>query len=304
LGKLRHELIEQLDAATSQPPAKQMAADPVLPSLRAETQQAFQTGKTAASDSQPQLHVLCRSLEQISIALDCGAASVIIDLRGAAACTEALRIARRRFARIWLATPRIHRPGESSVFQRLADLGPDGMLVRNLAGLAFCRERHLPAIADFSLNAANELATRWLCDLGVERVTASFDLNAKQWTELASIVPPERLELVVFRHTPMFHSSYCVYCSLLSPGRNRTDCGQPCRQHDVRLRDRLGVAHPLQADSQCRNTLFHAEPTNLTAHVPDWLRRGVRHFRIELLGDESPDEVHRLASFVMPQNRR
>ena len=54
-------------------------------------------------------------------------------------------------------------------------------------------------------------------------------------------------------------------------------------KHEVRLRDRMGVEHPLQSDACCRNTLYHAQPQNLIDHVPELRRRGVRHFRIELL---------------------
>ena len=45
----------------------------------------------------------------------------------------------------------------------------------------------------------------------------------------------------------------------------------------------MGVEHPLQSDACCRNTLYHAQPQNLIDHVPELRRRGVRHFRIELL---------------------
>ena len=54
-------------------------------------------------------------------------------------------------------------------------------------------------------------------------------------------------------------------------------------KHEVRLRDRLGVEHPLQSDACCRNTLYHAQPQNFLDHVAELRRRGVRHFRIELL---------------------
>ena len=56
-------------------------------------------------------------------------------------------------------------------------------------------------------------------------------------------------------------------------------------KHEVASRDRMGVEHPLQSDACCRNTLYHAEPQNLIDHVPELRRRGVRHFRIELLED-------------------
>ena len=60
-------------------------------------------------------------------------------------------------ATIYLATPRIENPHEANLFRYLAKQGADGMLVRNAGGMAFCAERSIPFVADFSLNAANAL---------------------------------------------------------------------------------------------------------------------------------------------------
>ena len=124
-------------------------------------------------------------------------------------------------------------------------------------------------------------------------MTAAYDLNRQRLLDLAAAVPPEWLEVVVHRHTPMFHSEYCLFCGCLSSGKNRPDCGRPCERHEVRLRDRLGVEHPLLADSQCRNTLFHAEAESLLEIMPSLQERGVRHFRVELLAENSREEVRR-----------
>ena len=135
---------------------------------------------------------------------------------------------------ILLATPRIHKPGESEVFERLARVRPDGVLARNLAGLAFFRRIGLPTVADFSLNAANDLTVQWLHAQGAERVTAAYDLNRHRLLDLASAVPPEWLEVVVHRHTPMFHSEYCLFCAsfrgetavaIAAARANGTSCG-------------------------------------------------------------------------------
>ena len=91
---------------------------------------------------------------------------MIADFQDLERCGEAVRAAHAAGATILLATPRIHKPGESDVFELLADMRPDGLLVRNLAGLGFCRRSGLPAVADFSLNAANDLTVRWLHDQG------------------------------------------------------------------------------------------------------------------------------------------
>jgi putative protease len=59
------------------------------------------------------------------------------------------------------------------------------------------------------------------------------------------------------------------------------------------LRDRIGAEHPLKADVGCRNTVFNETPQSGAEIVPQLLRLGVRSFRVELLHDDSPAEIHR-----------
>jgi U32 family peptidase len=328
LGKLRHEMVRQLDAAATKPPQRRMIDESALITLRGEIEgesgESSRVACEAASGyhhataplqspnpeipkspnpqipkspnpqipKSPSLHVLCRSLNQLEAALDCGVSSVIAELREPADHGDAVQAAHRRGASILLAAPRIHKPGESGVFEQLAAQRPDGLLVRNLAGLAFCRSQGLPAVADFSLNAVNELTIDWLHAQGADRATAAYDLSPERLLDLAATVPSEWLEVVMHRHTPMFHSEYCLFCARLSSGSGPADCGRPCQHHSVRLRDRLGVEHYLLSDSQCRNTLFHAQAENLLEILPGLKRRGVRHFRVELLA-ESGQEVRR-----------
>jgi putative protease len=90
---------------------------------------------------------------------------------------------------------------------------------------------------------------------------------------------------------------HCVFCAVLSPGTNKTNCGRPCDRHQVQLRDRLGMEHPLTADVGCRNTLFNAVPQSGAEIVPQVLAAGVRHFRIELLNDRGRPLAELLALY-------
>ena len=91
----------------------------------------------------------------------------------------------------------------------------------------------------------------------------------------------------------MFHMEHCVFCAFLSPGTDKTNCGRPCDHHDVKLRDRVGMEHPLKADVGCRNTLFNAVPQTAAEYLPRLLARGARHLRIEFL-DDDPASVTRI----------
>ena len=251
-------------------------------------------GTVATPPCEPCLHVLCRSLKQVDAALACGVSSIIVDLADLEHCPQAVRTADAAGATVVVAMPRIHKPGQSEVFVQLADTGPDGFLVRNLAGLAFCCQRNISTVADFSLNAVNALAMHWLRARGARRITPAYDLSRPRLLELAAAVPPEWLEVVVHRHPPLFHAEYCLFCRTFARGKNRRDCGRPCQRHRLRLRDRLGVEHAVLADSQCRNTVFHAEAENLAEALPALRQRGVRHFRVELLAEETAEQVKRV----------
>ena len=307
LGALRHEMVRLLDAAATTPPQRSVLEESALASLRAErlaadgTSASGSPSSVAASadlpsaakrqDSHCHLHVLCRTTEQIEVALACGASSVIVDLQDLDRCADAVRSIRAGSAKAFVATPRIHKPHDSNVFELLAKCRPDGILVRNLAALAHFRRTGLPIVADFSFNAANELSVEWLLSHGAARVTASYDLSRQRLIALAAALPPDSLEVVVHRHMPMFHSEYCLFCATFSRRTSIRDCGRPCRRRNVRLRDRLGVEHLLLADSQCRNTLFHAEAESMPEILPSLIKQGVRHFRVELLAEATAEEV-------------
>ena len=84
-------------------------------------------------------------------------------------------------------------------------------------------------------------------------------MNFEQLEALLRAAPPEWFEITIHQHMPMFHMEHCVFCAFLSSGTDYTNCGRPCDQHDVQLRDRVGAEHPLKADAGCRNTVFNSQ---------------------------------------------
>jgi len=187
------------------------------------------------------------------------------------------------------------KPGESRIVTFLVSLQCP-ILIRSTGILRTLRETAgQPLIGDFSLNAANTLTAEAYLDLGIERLTPTHDLNAAQISGLASTIGPERLEAIAYQHLPVFHTEHCVFCRFLSTGTSYRDCGRPCEQHRVALRDSEGRAHPVIADVGCRNTVFGAEAQEASAHMDSWRKVGIRHFRLEFV-HESADEVHRVTS--------
>jgi putative protease len=312
IGQLRRNLIAQLDAWRR--PARVFAEESVLSKLcrsmgnekrpssgqppaplgsQGENERASRADWPQTDSDETELGslaVLVRDLQQLDACFAANVQDVYVDLHDIREFKSAAARARAAKARIWLATPRIQKPAEMGVFRAMQKHGADGMLVRNLAGLIHFVSAGIPVVADFSLNVANELTAQYVMARGAWRLTPSYDLNRDQLLDLVAAVPPSWLEVVVHQHMPMFHMEHCVFCAVLSPGTDKTNCGRPCDRHVVHLRDQLGFEHRLTADVGCRNTLFNATCQSGAEIVPTLLERGVRRFRLEFL-EETPQQI-------------
>jgi putative protease len=289
LNDLRRQAVEQLLADRAQRKPHALANPDALQTLRARAH------SPATEEDGVRLHVLVRSLDQLESLLEWKSDQlgfVYCDFEDIRRYREAVSRCRAANIPVALATLRIVKPGEDGVLRQILDCSPDAVLVRNLAGVAFYREHapHLPQFGDYSLNIANELTAQLFADAGLARVVPSYDLNWKQLAAMLSRSVPQQFECVVHQHMPMFHMEHCVFAHTLSNGKDFHDCGRPCERHQVDLRDRVGEPHPLIPDVGCRNTLFNAQAQTAAEYIPEMLRLGIRHFRVELLR-EKRDEV-------------
>ena len=192
---------------------------------------------------------------------------------------------------IWVAPPRIFLPGEEWILEQVRSCDADGYLVRNPDHLRFFagdRRR-----GDFSLNVANPWSAAWFIEHhGLERVTASYDLNTAQLEALLRGSPAAWYDITLHQRMPMFHMNHCVFCAFLSSGKDYRDCGRPCDHHAVALRDRVGAELPLKADAGCRNTVYNNRAQTGAEFLGPLLAAGARSFRVEFV-TESPAEVTR-----------
>ena len=315
LNRLRREWVSQLDA---------MRAAPHRWTVNDRPDDARTSRAATTVPADPELIVLVRTLPQLEAALQCDVLTLYCEFedpkkyreaverfrqwqfgharRNAGANSEPVEPDRsghdqgRPFpghlpSAIYVAPPRISKPGEGWILKLVRSAAADGYLVRNydhLREFSDCR-----CVGDYSLNVANALAAEFFqTRFALERVTASYDLDPRQLEALLGAARPGWLEITIHQHMPMFHMEHCVFCAFLSKGTDYTNCGRPCDVHEVELKDRVGARHPVKADAGCRNTVFNAIAQTGAEHLSKLRDAGARFFRVEFL-NETPEMVGR-----------
>lgn len=280
LNKLRRGLTEEILRLRAQP-LRWVLHEP-------SPAQICPTAPVAATALQ--LLVLVRDMAQLDAAMAAGLPRIYCEFEDPKKYREA--VARFRAtgskAEIFVAPPRIFKTGEDWILNQVRSCDADGYLLRNYDHLKFfadCRR-----VGDFSFNVSNGLSADYFKNhIGLERLTASYDLNITQLEALLQAAPPQWFEITLHQHIPMFHMEHCVFCAFLSQGTDYTNCGRPCDKHKVEVRDRVGLEHPLKADAGCRNTVFNARAQTGAEYARHLIELGARHFRIEFVNETAAE---------------
>jgi len=292
LNRLRREFVDQLEELCSRPQRWQLHP-------AASYQDLLPLQTASASPLAPELVVLVRNLRQLQAALVAGIETLYCEFEDPRAYRQAVqRVQRDKISAtqtIWVAPPRITKPGENWILQQVRASNADGYLVRNYDHLQFFAQDC--CIGDFALNVANPLTASYFKGLGLERLTASYDLNIQQLSDLLGHTPPDWFEVTLHQHMPLFHMEHCVFCAFLSAGTDYTNCGRPCEKYAVKLRDRVGTEHILQADAGCRNTVFNGVAQTGAEYVQHLIKLGVRHFRLEFMNESPEDVTHAISRY-------
>jgi putative protease len=306
LGTLDVELEGALHLPVSELKELRRTLVPMLEDTFARVERTVETASVidevraaaAPLDADPLLVALCRTDEQLDAVLAAGCRDVELDWMELVGLAKAVERAKARGARVTVATVRIQKPGEDKIDAHLARLAPDAVLVRSWGSLAYFAGKGIPLHGDFSLNVTNSLTAGWVLGHGVETVTAAHDLDRDQLLALLAAAPRGRVGVTIHHHIPTFHTEHCVYAHLLSEGRDFRSCGRPCEQHQVELRDRVGLVHPVIVDVGCRNTVFNAQAQSAAGLVPELIARGVRRFRIELVRERAEEATRLYAAYA------
>ena len=290
LNRLRRDAVTQIDALRARPRrwTTRPGTDARVDRFRAEV---------APEPVGPELIAVIRLPEQLEAAWAAGVRTIYCEFENPKRYRDTVQRFRElrsaapdgAGASIWLAPPRVFKPGEEWILRQVRSSEADGYLVRNADHLRFFASDRRRG--DFSLNVANPwTAQHFIARHGLERVTASYDLNITQLEALLSAAPPAWFEITIHQHMPMFHMEHCVFCAFLSKGRDYRDCGRPCDTHRVALRDRVGAELPLRADAGCRNTVYNNRAQTGAEYAGRLRELGAAHFRVEFI-HEPADEV-------------
>lgn len=285
LNRIRRALVADLESQRKSPKRWTLREGTQLPN--------FNSGSPARD---AEMVVLVRNIPQLERALQCGVRTIYAEFEDPKKYREAVTIVHSAGCtvperNIFVAPPRIFKPGEDWILKQVLSSNADGYLVRNHDHLKFFAAHR--RVGDFSLNVANALSADYFkSKFGLEFVTTSYDLNTEQLDVLLRSAPPEWFEITLHQHMPMFHMEHCVFCAFLSEGTDYRNCGRPCDTHQVQLKDRVGARHPLKADAGCRNTVFNSQAQTGAEFFERFRTLGASRFRIEFL-NETPDEVER-----------
>ncbi|MBE9032109.1 DUF3656 domain-containing protein, partial [filamentous cyanobacterium LEGE 11480] len=249
----------------------------------------------------PELKVLVRKLAQVEAVLPTGISTLYCEFEDPRNYKAAVQLVRQWNTahddkiEVWVAPPRIAKPSENWILEQVSKSQADGYLIRNYDHLKYFADQR--CIGDFSLNVANAITANYFkSNFNLEKITASYDLNINQLDDLLSTAPSDWFDITIHQHMPMFHMEHCVFCAFLSDGTDFTNCGRPCDEHEVKLRDRVGTEHILQADAGCRNTVFNGKAQTGAEHVQRLIDRGARYFRIDFL-NETPQQIQHTIAY-------
>jgi putative protease len=315
LNKMRREIVAKLEELRSKPKLWQLNHSAKLTDLINQNLSIISRGMNhkereghegkrveesygfCDEDCKNNLIVLVRNIQQLKAALTADIKTIYCEFEDPRNYREAVKIFKEYpvtnhqspVPSIFVAPPRITKPGENWILKQVKDSQADGYLIRNYDHLEyFAGER---CIGDFSLNVANPLTVDYFIKrFNLERLTASYDLNINQLVDLITSYAPQFLEVTIHQHIPMFHMEHCVFCAFLSEGTDYTNCGRPCEKHEVKIRDRVGSEHILKADAGCRNTVYNGTAQTGAEYVQKLIGLGLQHLRIEFL-NETPAQV-------------
>lgn len=171
------------------------------------------------------------------------------------------------------------------VMQMLRGIYAQGIreaLVGNIGHVMLARKAGFTVRGDFGLNLFNSYTADVLHDVGMESVTASFEMRMAQIRDLKK---PVNTEMIVYGRMPAMVSEQCI----IKNSSGRCSCQSPAQ-----LSDRMGSVFPVVHEYGCRNVIYNAHKLFLADKKNDYLKAGLWGIRL-MFTTESPHECVEIA---------
>ena len=231
-------------------------------------------------------------LDDARVAATAGATEIIFDpfLRHPAparakvtALAEELRLGG---VTLRLRTPTIVRPDDRPALEKWLALDLP-ILSGHLGLVAELSRSGRDVVADYAVNAFNQMTAAELFRLGASRITSSIELTVDEIDALVRPWNGAGFDAVIYGRPEGMTLEHCVLSAAFD--REPTTCRDLCVQKhtNVELTDPAGYVFPVATDSDCRNRLLHSRPIEGSEFMPRLWNSGIRGYRaiFNIVGD-------------------
>lgn len=284
INQLRRDAVNQLNELIIKRHQRQITAADFQPKKQ-QILKAFSKPKASRRTKSPQLRVMVNSSDAAVQALEAGADRVYLALEGLGShrrprpeeIKALIREASQRGGELIAALPRIRKPGDSFEYTKLVEeSGCAQVMVGDLGGINWCRNRGLSFCTDYSLNVLNPATLRQLKSWGAREVCASPELNLSQLRAFPDLA---EVELLVYGELVLMVSQTCVLYEVLE---DKPKCSHWCLRDQYHIRDEKGYTFPITGDADCRFYIFNSRTLSMFDDLPKLAALSPGGLRLEM----------------------
>ena len=170
----------------------------------------------------------------------------------------------------------------ADMLKNVYEQGVREALVGNIGHVLLARKLGFTVRGDFGLNTFNSYTNEVLHDVGMESVTASFELRMAQIRDMKK---PVNTEMIVYGRLPCMVTEQCII---------KNSAGRCACQTPGQMADRMGSVFPVVREFGCRNVIYNAHKLFLGDKREDYLKTGVWGVRL-MFTTEAPHECVEVA---------
>lgn len=193
---------------------------------------------------------------------------------------EVKQNADRKGMEVYVSLPRMIRSRDEAYLQRISGMLAlfDGILVRNIEGLAFLQKNDYEGsvITDYSLYNWNQSALHFMNQYR-DGFTYPLELSVHENRDLLD----QSGEYVIYGRIPMMITANCIRKTMDKCNGNENSFSQS-------LQDRYKKELPVYTNCvHCYNEIFNAVPMSLHKELKQLLRYGFHTFRLEFINEDA-----------------